>query len=61
MLFLQILEAFYQRGEHGKEYFSPEDLADIQEEMEEIRRGETVSLAEEEKSVNKYPGSALNC
>ena len=47
-LFLQVLEAFYRR-EQEEEYFSPEDLAAIQEGEEAIRRGEYISLEEYER------------
>ncbi|MBM4294425.1 MAG: hypothetical protein FJ126_05900 [Deltaproteobacteria bacterium] len=43
-LFARILEDFYD--EITKEYFSPEDLADIQEGIEEIHRGEHISWEE---------------
>jgi hypothetical protein len=37
-LFAQIVDSFYEQVED--EYFSPEDLADIQSGLDEIKRGE---------------------
>ncbi|MBW1917497.1 MAG: hypothetical protein JRI57_05680 [Deltaproteobacteria bacterium] len=39
-LFIQILEAFYQRGGPRDEYFTPEDLLDFQEGFDQIRQGD---------------------
>lgn len=43
-LFTRIVDTFYEQIE--EEYFSPEDLADIQEGLEEIKRGEYLSWEE---------------
>jgi len=43
-LFAKIVDTFYEQI--GEEYFSPEDLADIQEGLEEIKRGEYLSWEE---------------
>jgi len=43
-LFARIVEDFYEQV--TEEYFSPEDLAGIQEGIEEIRRGEHISWEE---------------
>jgi len=43
-LFAQIVESFYEQI--GEEYFSPEDLADIQEGRKEIQRGEVIPWEE---------------
>jgi hypothetical protein len=43
------LEFLISQGE--TEYFSPEDLAEIEEGFAEIRRGETISLDELEKKL----------
>ncbi len=43
-LFTQIVEDFYEQI--TEEYFSTEDLADIREGLEEIRRGEYISWEE---------------
>lgn len=37
-LFTKIVDSFYEQV--GDEYFSPEDLADIQSGLDEIKRGE---------------------
>jgi hypothetical protein len=37
-LFAQIVDSFHEQV--GDEYFSPEDLADIQSGLDEIKRGE---------------------
>jgi hypothetical protein len=37
-LFAKIVDSFYEQV--GDEYFSPEDLADIQSGLDEIKRGE---------------------
>jgi hypothetical protein len=37
-LFTKIVDSFYEQV--GEEYFSPEDLADIQSGLDEIKRGE---------------------
>ena len=37
-LFTKIVDTFYEQA--GDEYFSPEDLADIQSGLDEIKRGE---------------------
>ncbi len=37
-LFTKIVDTFYEQV--GDEYFSPEDLADIQSGLDEIKRGE---------------------
>lgn len=37
-LFTKIVDSFYEQV--GDEYFSPEDLADIQKGLDEINRGE---------------------
>jgi hypothetical protein len=43
------LEFLISQGE--AEYFSPEDMADIEEGFAEIRRGETICLDELEKKL----------
>jgi predicted transcriptional regulator len=43
-LFAKIVDNFFEEIE--EEYFSPEDLADIQEGLEEIKRGEYLSWEE---------------
>ncbi|MFZ5452193.1 MAG: hypothetical protein ACOZF2_10040 [Thermodesulfobacteriota bacterium] len=43
-LFAKIVDTFYEEIE--EEYFSPEDLADIQAGLEEIKRGEYLSWEE---------------
>ncbi|MEW6657462.1 MAG: hypothetical protein AB1424_02255 [Thermodesulfobacteriota bacterium] len=43
-LFAKIVDTFYEQI--GEEYFSPEDLADIQKGVEEIKRGEYLSWEE---------------
>ena len=43
-LFAKIVDTFFEQIE--EEYFSPEDLADIREGVEEIKRGEYVSWEE---------------
>ena len=43
------LEFLINQGE--AEYFSPEDLTEIEEGFAEIRRGETISLDELEKKL----------
>jgi len=43
-LFAQIVDSFYEQI--GEEHFSPEDLTDIQEGIEEIRRGEVIPWEE---------------
>ena len=43
------LEFLISRSE--SEFFSPEDLAEIEEGFEEIRRGESISLDELEKKL----------
>lgn len=43
-LFCQVVETFYQQTE--AEIFSPEDLADIQQGLEEIRQGKFLTLEE---------------
>jgi predicted transcriptional regulator len=43
-LFAKIVDTFYEQIE--EEYFSPEDLADIQEGLEDIRQGRYLTLEE---------------
>ena len=43
-LFARIVDGFYE--EVTEEYFSPEDLAEIEEGFAQIRRGECVTLEE---------------
>ncbi len=43
-LFIPIVESFYEHLE--PEYFSSEDLADIEEGLEDIRQGKYLSLEE---------------
>jgi len=43
-LFVKIVESFYEHVE--PEYFSQEDLADIQEGQEDIKQGKYLSLEE---------------
>ncbi len=46
-LFLKVVESFYEQAE--PEHFSPEDLADIQEGIEDIRQGRCLTLEEYRK------------
>jgi len=48
-LFGKIVDDFYE--EITEEYFSPEDLAEIEEGFAQIRRGEYVTLEELEKDL----------
>jgi hypothetical protein len=48
-LFAKIVEDFYDQV--TEEYFSPEDLAEIEEGFAQIRRGECVTLEELEKEL----------
>lgn len=43
-LFVKVVESFYEQVE--PEYFSQEDLADIQEGLEELREGKYLTLEE---------------
>jgi predicted transcriptional regulator len=43
-LFKEIVDTFFDRME--EEYFSPEDLAEIEEGFAQIRRGECLTLEE---------------
>jgi predicted transcriptional regulator len=43
-LFIKIVESFYEQME--PEYFSSEDLADIQEGLEDIKQGKYLTLEE---------------
>ena len=48
-LFTRIVEEFYDQV--TEEYFSPEDLAEIEEGFAQIKRGEYVTLEELEKKL----------
>jgi predicted transcriptional regulator len=48
-LFLKIVDDFYEQV--TEEYFSPEDLAEIEAGFEQIRRGEYITLEELEKDL----------
>jgi predicted transcriptional regulator len=48
-LFARIVDGFYEQI--TAEYFSPEDLAEIEEGFAQIRRGEYVTLEELEKEL----------
>jgi predicted transcriptional regulator len=48
-LFARIVDGFYEQI--TTEYFSPEDLAEIEEGFAQIRRGEYVTLEEMEKEL----------
>jgi hypothetical protein len=48
-LFTKIVEDFYDQV--TEEYFSPEDLADIEEGFNQIKRGEYVTLEELENEL----------
>jgi hypothetical protein len=48
-LFTRIVEEFYEQV--TEEYFSPEDLAEIEEGFAQIRRSEYVTLEELEKKL----------
>jgi hypothetical protein len=48
-LFKRLVDILYNQEE---EYFSAEDLVDIQKGVEEIRRGEYISLEEYERTRN---------
>lgn len=48
-LFARIVDDFYDQI--TEEYFSPEDLAEIEEGFEQISRGEYVTLEELEKQL----------
>ena len=49
-LFARIVDEFYDQV--TEEYFSPEDLAEIEEGFAQIRRGECVTLEELEKKLD---------
>jgi predicted transcriptional regulator len=49
-LFARIVDEFYEQV--TEEYFSPEDLAEIEEGFAQIRRGEYVTLEELEKKLD---------
>jgi predicted transcriptional regulator len=49
-LFARIVDEFYNQV--TEEYFSPEDLAEIEEGFAQIRRGEYVTLEELEENLD---------
>ena len=49
-LFARIVDEFYDQV--TEEYFSPEDMAEIEEGFAQIRRGECVTLEELEKKLD---------
>jgi hypothetical protein len=55
-LFVKIVESFMDHLE--PEYFSPEDLADIEEGLEDIRQGKYLTLEEYRQGKRLKTGSA---
>ncbi len=51
-LLVRFIEILYKQEYYEEEVFSPEDIADIQAGLEEIRRGETVSWTDFKKENN---------
>ncbi len=51
-LLLRFVDVLYKQEHFAEEHFSPDDLADIQAGIDEIRRGETVSWVEFKKEHN---------
>jgi len=47
----KLIDLLYDREMEGAEYFSPEDLAAIEEGMAQIERGEYVTLEELKKEL----------
>jgi len=51
-LLLRFVDILYQQEDIAEEVFSPEDIADIQAGLEEIRRGDTVTWTDFKKEYS---------